>query len=192
MSFDPITAIWAANKAAENAGGGVSSWNDLTDKPFYDGRKTIFCKQTGTLDGIPVFMDSFYQISGETPALDEFLGVKMTAVSVVGTETATFDMVMLDEEAAYALSNSGGVPLFVVLNEGEIILGEQAVTLPPRGIYFMGEFVANADVTFEYGSIHPIDPKYIPAMDSLTLVSPDGTSYKVTVDDSGNLAATAT
>ena len=41
-------------------------------------------------------------------------------------------------------------------------------------------------------TIHPIDPKYIPAMDSLTLVSPDGTSYKVAVDDSGNLTATAT
>lgn len=39
---------------------------------------------------------------------------------------------------------------------------------------------------------YKINQKFIPAMDSLTLVSPDGTRYKVTVDDSGNLAATAT
>lgn len=46
--------------------------------------------------------------------------------------------------------------------------------------------------SYYYKAIHPIDPKFLPSMDSLTLVSPNGTSYKVTVDDSGNLKATAT
>lgn len=68
-----------------------------------------------------------------------------------------------------------------------------------KGTYLMW-YAAIEDVPIRYSSrvvfqsetIHPIDPKYIPAMDSLTLVSPDGTSYKVTADDSGNLTVTAT
>lgn len=39
-------------------------------------------------------------------------------------------------------------------------------------------------------TIHPIDPKYIPAMDSVTLNSPNGTQFKITVDDTGALTAT--
>lgn len=40
-------------------------------------------------------------------------------------------------------------------------------------------------------TIHPIDPKFIPAMDSITLNGADGKQYRLAVDESGNLAATA-
>lgn len=38
--------------------------------------------------------------------------------------------------------------------------------------------------------IHPIDPKYIPTMDSITLNGADGKQYKVTVDANGQLTTT--
>ena len=40
-------------------------------------------------------------------------------------------------------------------------------------------------------TIHPIDPKFIPAMDSITLNGADGKRYKLSVDASGNLVHTA-
>lgn len=40
-------------------------------------------------------------------------------------------------------------------------------------------------------NVHPIDPKYIPAMDSITMNGADGKQYKVAVDASGVLTATA-
>lgn len=40
-------------------------------------------------------------------------------------------------------------------------------------------------------TIHQLDEKYIPDMSKLTLLSPNGTRYQITVDDSGNLTATA-
>ncbi len=40
-------------------------------------------------------------------------------------------------------------------------------------------------------TIHPIDPKFIPVMDSLVLNGADGKQYKIAVDASGALTATA-
>lgn len=40
-----------------------------------------------------------------------------------------------------------------------------------------------------YEAIYPIDPKYIPPLDSLTLNGADGKQYKLSVDESGQLVS---
>ena len=44
------------------------------------------------------------------------------------------------------------------------------------------------EISREYEEIKPIDQKYIPPMDSITLNGADGNKYKLTVDENGALA----
>ena len=56
-----------------------------------------------------------------------------------------------------------------------------------KGVYalLIGAFWVSKIIT---ETIHPIDPKYIPAMDSITLNGADGKQYEVTVDANGALS----
>lgn len=72
--------------------------------------------------------------------------------------------------------------------------GDNAIA--PVGIY-LSYVEDNGVVAYISGielaeTIHPIDPKYIPAMDSITLNGADGKQYKVTVDANGKLTTTPT
>ena len=49
---------------------------------------------------------------------------------------------------------------------------------------------SNHSATLHYSVDYPIDPKYIPAMDSITLNGADGKQYEVTVDANGALVTT--
>jgi hypothetical protein len=80
----------------------------------------------------------------------------------------------------------GGLPVCFVVPNGTDDF--------PTGTYFCqlgGGVVYTASIEYETETIHPIDPKYIPALDSLTLNGADGKQYKLAVDESGALAATA-
>lgn len=46
-------------------------------------------------------------------------------------------------------------------------------------------------INYEHDIINPIDPKFIPAFDSITLNGADGKQYKLSVDESGTLVHTA-
>lgn len=45
-------------------------------------------------------------------------------------------------------------------------------------------------LTISYQIAHPLDEKFIPPLDSVTLNSPSGKQFKLTVDDAGTLSAT--
>lgn len=61
----------------------------------------------------------------------------------------------------------------------------------PFGVVGTSESSHTIAVYKDVETIHPIDKKYIPALDSLTLNGADGKQYSVTVDANGALAVTA-
>lgn len=96
--------------AGGKGSGGVSSWNDLKDRPF--GEETVNLGDTLTWDGTPsdVFIDlvelAFHHVSDSTPTPEEVNGG--TFVSSTGLEHAiTEESIYQDEEAgAYILSGT--------------------------------------------------------------------------------------
>lgn len=106
-----------------------------------------------------------------------------------------FDNDVLYGGYLYQDDKASEIILIVAHQSGEhtvitTIGAEFTVNIPKAGIYVSGqEFMA---VNIQWETIHPIDPKYIPALDSITLNSPGGKRFTVTVDDSGTITATET
>ena len=84
----------------------------------------------------------------------------------------------------YAPTEGSSTP-FCVVSDGTFVA---ALLVNPE----TGEFLGNDTVITISGIVrtHKIDQKYIPAMDSLTLIGADGKQYKITVGENGLLAVT--
>lgn len=166
--------------------------------------KSVSWDSTKSLDGLTTF-DMGYGV-----ILYKISDLMFTEVDVMG---GTFAMEANGEKNSVPVSE-----MQVYVEDGYISIVDMVIVYPDdtvteHGVYIYPDMLNQAfggawSISLVCGGVADgallvmqngkpvwggtIDPKYIPPMDSLTLVSPDGTSYKVTVDDSGNLTATAT
>lgn len=169
----------------------VSSWNDLEDKPFGD--TVTVHSDTLTWDGNTEGLASswrWYKVSDAVPTKEE-----------VGTESSCICEGILNEELWVQDLNGGGLHL----GSGEVLIippsavgipiggdiGDDVVFTEP-GVYFLcgtTSFNIPGYAGFTKTEVQHIDPKYLPGF--MFLTSPNGTRFKITVDDNGALSASA-
>ena len=156
------------------------SYNDLTDKPFYEetGMKRVVDTVTDSNGGVTVTVGQKFASKGDKLILtmngsrfEGVFGTKGTNVYCVIQETR--------DEVIYVAE---------IIQSGDV-LTISSESYGPDG----SGYTKNVPITLDVyaTTVHPIEPKFIPAMDSLTLNGADGKQYKVTVDASGVLTATA-
>lgn len=164
-------------------GGGVSSWNDLTDRPF--GEETTpdqTITYDGSLDGYEydeAMPGQYYvKLSDSTPEPEVF----------IGTTTKIYNNGQIQEFP---------VSLDSIINvSGAFIIGEAFILIPESGVWGLsagiwgisqitdGEaMVYSAELTIPGTTvIHTIDPKYLPDSVKLTVT----TTEKFRIEYDGN------
>lgn len=159
-------------------GGGASSWNDLTDKPFGE---TTVTSDTLTWDlnrdGLLNVMDMFYHVSDTVPTLEDLQNGGILNTNQVGTETPlefTIDYVMDTGTGIIAIDQ------FCVIAQSDGVEME-GVILPKAGVYFVYaeqdgmslyayQLTINGYAGFETTETKPIEPKYLPKDDIINFV----------------------
>lgn len=107
------------------------------------------------------------------------------AKCIVEFEEKTYERVVSYEYGDAFIGNLGldggedtGEPFIIYFQDGMTIVLYQSGHSGTIRVYVDSE------------TIHPIDPKFIPALDSITLNSPGGKRFTLMVDDSGTITAT--
>lgn len=164
---------------SQNRGGEKIAYTEPGKVYTYDGNAEG--KQTISIDGI-----TFTVIAKDAPSLKRAVKVVFTDSNGI-YEFTEFDVATDNRQVE-------GIQLAECI---QFTLGD--FTMP--GLYRSSDGLLLA---FSYSgvgycscvefasTIHPIDPKYIPTMDSITLNGADGKQYKVTVDANGKLTTTPT
>ena len=73
--------------------------------------------------------------------------------------------------------------MLISAKAGEYAEGDMVISIPESGTYFAKPNSDNFVISVSFETIHPIDPKYIPPVDSLTMNGADGKQYKLTVNN---------
>lgn len=154
----------SAREALEKigTGGGISSWNDLTDKPFYEESNQTVIEWDGNTDGRDSFIGVIpsYKISDLTPSIDELVGGTITATTPNGDETVTIRYDDFLVEDGFISYHSG----FVVAYKTEFNIDGTTITLPSTGIYagVLDDTTHVSKLTYSSTTIHTLDEKFIP------------------------------
>ena len=169
-----------ARKSDIAGGSGVSSWNDLTDKPFYEEDNQIIIEWDGVAteemqaNSFPIFggtTDKFAKISDLVPSYEEILGSEITIAS--GGQNINVNINNTPELADAIIKCDGaimfGEVMLIAYNttyttpfaEGEVF------TVPSPGVYVnidMADKQANFIAKIAYGStiIKKLDSKFLP------------------------------
>lgn len=127
----------------------------------------------------------YVKISDNTPDL-------LGAVCIVRNDTEVLIEEIITEDAivtvdGLAFYDDCAIVCTVAGVEFNGVAYPETGTYVPHPQMFGSESVS---YTVSKETIHPIDPKYIPDLDSITLNSPSGKRFTVTVDDSGTITAT--
>ena len=175
--FEKIPERYLPEDTGTGGGGGVSSWNDLTDKPFYE---TTVMSDTlpwdGNTEGLDSVMGMLYLVSGAVPTLedlqnggtltgtnpDESMSIEFTADMIMDAETAGMgtNIIMIQGDA---------LPIFIATQDGATLIeGDISIPFEKAGIYFPnmeGSYISSFTINnyqFEDVEITPIDIKYLP------------------------------
>ena len=166
-------------EAAKNGfgGGGASSWNDLTEKPFYEESTVIGDAITwdGNTDGLDSVMGMAYRVSGAVPTLEALQnGGTVTMFTPDGEVSLEFiaDMVMdaemfgMGTNLVMVQTDMGGI--FIATEDGATFTqGNTSIVFDKAGIYFMaadGAYVSSFTIngyTFTETIIETIDNKFL-------------------------------
>jgi hypothetical protein len=162
-------------------GGGVSSWHDLTDKPF--GETTVMgdtLTWDGNTDGLTPIGDIMYHISDVIPTVEDLQNGGILTVNIGGELMSvpfTVDIIIPMGENCVSVMLEG-MPFVVIAMSDSIDLGNGMI-LPKSGVYFLhmeGEMTVasltlNGYAKFEATEIKTIDKKYLPKESQLNLPS---------------------
>ena len=180
---------------AEHFGGGVTSWNDLTDKPFGE---IVEYGDTLTLDksffegNIVTDSSGYYvKVSDATPTIDDFVNGCVLSVPNMGSLEIQYNEIL-------EMYNNVGVvtyEVFIVIPSDNFTIGEdeQTYTFPEKGFYFLynpNNKIDNASFTipgykgFATTTVKQIEEKYLPIFDT---VSGGEVSLGDTVSWDGNI-----
>lgn len=166
--------------------GGVTSWNDLQDKPFGEEPRMEIMSEIKFTD----IGDGYHQIL-YTPT-HEIVAGKTYEVILSGTSYFSEAMavntdgieVVLFGNTADLSGVDNGCPLMCIYSA----TGEDGVSEPVIMITDSGSSnVSNNDTCSIYTTetIKTINEKYLPL-----LISPSGKKFKLTIDDNGTISAT--
>ena len=107
---------------------------------------------------------------------NESVGININDYLKIATESGV--------QFAYILEGNGDTERILVINAFED--NDAGI---PKGLYV--QVIAYSYIArIETETIHTIDPKYLPVLDSVTLNSPSGKQYTLTVDDTGAVTTT--
>lgn len=200
-------------------GGGVSSWNDLTDKPFYEEKAFEPIVWDGNTDGLEnhsftVSEDGATVTAGMYKVSDIFISHDDISLGTIcsdrmyinangeisdNTSESTF------EKRKYDYSKEGDGWLFDPGNGGQIIMSDGTYVfmqdtpyeaILSRGLWFQKSENRTDDMEYlVYATAMRPDPNasVIKTLDEKympTLTSPSGKKFKLSVDDSGAVTAT--
>lgn len=152
-------------------GGGVSSWNDLTDKPFYDGSATFFewDGDTTGMESVEVTFDGesmpfFYKYSDDVYTLEQLLGSTM-----VMSDSYAGDVEVILREANTFISEGA-----IQVNYGSVIIVPQNLSIEvedgtgvfvnfTKGTWVLNPFLAgNYAKSISKTELKTLDIKFIP------------------------------
>jgi hypothetical protein len=154
-------------------GGGVSSWNDLTDKPFYEitiGEDVL--TWDGNKNGLPNITGMFYYASSVVPTAEDLHNGGTLICNGVVTETFTSsNMDIVETTDTMLIVRVGGSPRFVIATCDNAVDGAGS-TIANKGVYLLhdgAKYVSSLEIngfSFKETKIKTIDPKFLPPMES--------------------------
>lgn len=158
---------FAKKLANDGDGGGVSSWNDLTDKPFGN----VVVTFDGNLDGKTAvsLYDGVYlvKVSDKVLSEAECVGANV-AVSVYGYENTATAVGTQDLTSEYGIScfmpvfgDSSGVPYVVIVRESGTVM-EQEVSSGTYFIYMEDDGLVYTKSCDALNQVKTIAPQYLP------------------------------
>lgn len=142
--------------------GGVTSWNDLTDKPF--GEESVIIEWDGNTEGRDAFeFDTetiYYKVSDVVPSREELVG--HTIEWTVNGSIHSMEQSMIE-----FLEQHTGCFIFnycIVVQDTEITINDKAYTAPSTGVYFlkMAENDYGCSLDYEVTDLRYLDEKFIP------------------------------
>lgn len=117
--------------------GGVSSWNDLTDKPFYEESVNAPLEITwdGNTDGLVTAGDMFYKVSDLTPSDGELASGSITYVTEDGTAEGSIEevggVVKISDDCTVIAE------MVMIIRTSNVLISELGITFPEPGVYFL-------------------------------------------------------
>lgn len=154
-------------------GSGVTSWNDLTDKPFgVEGRDPIVWDgNTDGLESIQMMNGTLYKVSDEPIPLNEFIDSVLTVKNFKGetmsgqfteeiVEQWIIDMSLYGVDVPENTLYQEGVygSMYIVHNDVDCTIERDPISLK-RGVYILDTYFIS--FTFPQ-TIKPLDEKYMP------------------------------
>lgn len=175
--LEPITRMEKFLK--EYGGGGASSWNDLTDKPFGEEQAFEPIVWDGNIEGREVIEQGSQKLVhiSSLKITDPTNIENLVFGNIENGETATVTDFQVRQQGDGAFELQGG--LVMLINNTSFGLSEGVWAMLIGG---NPAFIAEINPK---NTIKPIDAKYLPP-----IVSPSGKKFKLSVDDSGVLSAT--
>lgn len=131
-------------------GGGASSWNDLTDKPFEEQEVTIRIDWDGSDEGKTV-VGPFVKVNDKTPSTEELIG---GTIILSNGQTGPLNGEIIYEQ--FGLIMLGGLGMIVPTTTKV----EGLVFEPGVWFYQEGELYIQS-MSFTHNIIKTLDPKYI-------------------------------
>ena len=161
-------------KACSGGGaGGTISWNDLTDKPFYEETTTTVgdtLTWDGNTDGLACALDLLYKVSNKTFTLDELNGSVINMSDGQSFTCTTEDSSLFElADGVYVL---GDPVAYVSEQAAGIDLGD-GIMFPEAGLYFLAEDAS--DGLFYVSSL--TIPGYTDFVNTTTIVKTIDTKY---------------
>lgn len=156
------------------------SYNDLVDKPFYEYVYTVDNITNFTaIDGLPNDMGL---VSNLVIPHENLVGMNMNASG---------SSIVITQEMYQDYIDNGRITDDICNLEAVIIVYTEGATLydyyfPYKGIYMCPADALKTEISWK--EIKMIDEKFIP----MTLTSPNGTQFKLSVSDDGTLTAVET
>ena len=160
----PVLKIKQNGEWVEVGGAGVSSWNDLKDKPFNEVFDTL--TWDGNTDGLHILSGS-YKVSDVVPTLDDFANggsvIFNTGESIVFNRDGVKSQELADGKYIIGIEADGN-SFAIIPDMGE----EMAAYGYIPGVYFYiyeGRYVTSLTINGYTGfhSIKTLDSKYLPA-----------------------------
>ena len=179
----PITRVerflyQIAQNIGSGGGGGVSSWNDLKDKPFGEvmGDTLYF---DGNTDGLVDIGGMFYKVSDVVLTMDDLANGGTYTQSNFGDEI--FELNEPNEISGGVISIHGSD--VVSVSESAVGTTIEGMEIKESGIYFYGGSIYVSSITINgfkgFPMVKKVDEKYLPEI-------PDGLP-EVTEEDNGKV-----
>ena len=171
-SVNGMTGDVVIEVSGGNGSGGVSSWNDLTDKPFYEKDVEIDIQWDGVsgdikvdIGDVPASYVSDYVLSNEN-----LIGMTINMVTQGENNERTEETITIEPEHILAYSSDVMMVaecMLVVHRDNAELMGIQ---FPKAGIYFVnfdGDYISSLNGTTTI--LKKLENKYIDSHDSVTI-----------------------